>query len=234
MTITIFDFNETITARLSQSWEIDEKNISGPKSVSGFDQVIFGLRPTWVCKLSLLVRGNTNARSFQAFKALLRGRARGIRMFPDCCVAKSLYERLGAVANTDDIEVPFSDDAPFSDGSTWAWPIPLFSVVSNIAEGQEDGILIDTDPYLPALTDGDLIGIDGCLYRITRVTDVSGSIQTVSVMPPVRAFVLAGAKITTRPTVVMRLMNPRDGEVNIGASKMNNVELSLEEWVGQV
>lgn len=232
MTITIIDAPEALCRRLSQSWSIEARTVSGGPALSGREQVIFGPSPRWRASLTLLVNGNDAQKSFRAFIASLRGRARAVRLYPECCPPISLYERLGAEAPPDDLGLPHSDDAYFSDDSGYAWPYPVLTLADDAA-AFDDVVTVDLEGHDPGIVDGDFIGIAGRLYIVTRIDASSSTEMTLAIEPPLRAAAVAGIAIPTRPSIVMRLAADREGEFS-RESRLARPALELIELPEQV
>ncbi len=109
--------------------------------------------------------------------------------------------------------VPHSDDTLFSDDTGYAQPVIVATVDADVALGA-NSMVIDLVQG-SALEPGQHYSVGVRLFRIKRITAVAGSLYTVTVWPPTREAITAGAIAEfDRPICKCRLAT--DGEMQSG------------------
>ena len=202
---------------------------SGGRSVTGFEQIVRGVGGFWQVELDLRLRGVAQYAAWQGVLAQLEGRANVLRL-PLCGCWQSKLWRDALGIETSDAELPFSDEALFSDGAGFSADlVPTAGTVGDAPLG-EYRVTFDVAEGF-AVVPGMWFSVADRFYRVRAVLDRDGSRVTVAVQGLLRAAIPAGSVVElARPTGLFRLRSNDVGEPEaVVPGRSWTVPLKLDE-----
>ena len=212
---------EVLRAR-NASFNLNERTLGTSPSVSGHTQVVSSGPPIWSATLGEIdIRTKEQRLTFKALGALLQGRLNTIRV-PMCMGDQPTA--FGYPAES----LPFSDDAPFDDDSTFYHS--AMSVEANGASAA-GAVSVSVVAYLiGAIQAGQHFSVDERLYRIVGVTNNGGGNYDLSIWPPLRVAIPDGEFLEfDSPTCRMRLASDQEMSLELKGRRFGNPTVSFIE-----
>lgn len=225
----IIDFPGIFAPALSD-WIINVRGRSTDDAVDGSQQVIYGVTPRWEVKLDYSIAKATNAMTWDAFIALMRGRTNILRIRV-CDRNRPTLGRIG-VPDTNNggygtQGVPHSDDAFFSDDSGYGQDV--FATVATAASAGDTSIVVDATGVNDYFAPGHFISINDWLYRIVGI-EGSGTETTYHIEMPLREAAAVGAYVDADARTLMTFLTDLEGRFQRTPNNRGAPSLQLVEW----
>lgn len=206
--------------------------ISGPPSLTGRTQVVALDAGYWTARLSgIPLHTPDRIRAYRALIAKLEGGAIAVRVPAfDKGRAPWPLDGMGAQIRSSP-PVYHSNGAGYANGVGHRGRV-IAAVAASAAAMRSTSIVIDF-LYSGEVRGGELFSLGAArdrLHVISAVTAESGTTKTVSIWPPLRETLDAGADIEfDRPVCRMRLADEAQGDFALNANRRGTGELSFIE-----
>lgn len=200
-------------------------NRSGGVAIDGSEQVISPLSERWSYRVNVPIRNADEIRSLRVTVSKLKGRYNYLRL--NLCDQYRITRKDVGAVNPGKSWVPFSDDAPFSDGVGFALARVNSPVMIAAAEGA-DIVYIRASDFAGTMTAGVFFSIDGWLYLVDG-WDLIGSNYRIQFSPPLRrpATVSSTADFSARSIWI--LTDDEVGRLDLQIGRLGTVTFDLIE-----
>lgn len=178
--------------------KVTATTIGGGRSLSGLEQVVANDAGFWrLTMANISVRSNAHVEVWNAIEVQLQGRS-GTVVVPMLDCMRSPWPTVDGKLLASYGDIPFSDDALFSDGVGFYQPVIVADASSGIAERATSGTIRIS--YGGTLAAGMHFSVGERGYRIQRVlstTDLGGGVAsyTITFWPPAREAIEAGTAL---------------------------------------
>ena len=204
----------------TESWTIENADLSGGMSITGFEQIVSAPAGRWKAALSFKLQ-REDVLDLRGLVFGLKGRAGTVMVGP--------FDLHGSpMAGADD---GWAVDLALVE--TWQTTLPIQTPVealtSEAAARRATSLSVKMAPGRRARV-GNYIGIEGRLHVVTSAAVVSDTDQALTIEPPLRAAVGSGVPVTfTGAACPMRLASPVDSMTVTGGDHVTSVTLSFVE-----
>lgn len=200
---------------------------SGGVGMDGGEQIMSPLTGRWEWRVAIPIRNETQARQLRVLKSRMKGRFNYLRM----AICDQYRITLKDVGGTyPEPGIPHSDDTLFDDDT--GYQNGVTSPVQDDAATNATQITIRASDLNGQLTVGVYFSINEWLYMVDDF-EIDGSDYIVTIQPPLREPVLAGAEANFSAVSLWAFAADTTGDIDLQIGRFGTAALNLIEPVGR-
>lgn len=200
------------------NWDIDWREQGAGTTNAGYQNINVGALPRWIGSPTVSHIGMEAAR-FRALRLYARGRTGLFRVRMIDPLFNSGYAT----------QIPFDDSSFFDDGTGFE-EFAKVTCPSGAAAG-DNQIVLELGDYADDVSSGRIMSYNDYPFAVTYAQKTTDTLYTCQIEMPLRTAVPAGGQIDLVASGLFELVNPRDGVMAYGNSRVARSTLEFREYL---
>lgn len=200
------------------SWDIDWRGQSLGETSDGTTRTIYNAFPRWIGEPELHLNDRLIA-EWRAVRAAAQGRAAVYRV--------PMVDPVGYSSPFLASGIPWDNGQPFDTGAYWRFE-PYCLAVTPAARGATT-LTVDTSPTGDGIAIGQILSANDWPFVVTSVRGVTPQRQELTLQPPLREPIAAGARIDMQAHGLFEAVDDTTGMAAYRADRISKPVIQLRE-----